>query len=57
MIHCDRHNPKTDIVVAVGGIVVVAVGSTTIRGIVVTRSAAFTEASPKEHCKSNTNLM
>jgi hypothetical protein len=46
---CWKHrpdNPKTDIVVAVGGIVVVAVGRATVRRIIVPRTAPFTDACP-----------
>jgi hypothetical protein len=50
------HNPKTDILVAVGGIVVVAVGSATVRRIIVPRAAPFTDACPKRHFRGQFRL-
>jgi hypothetical protein len=43
------HNPKTDIVVAVGGRFVVAVGSATVRGIIDPGTATFTYACPNTY--------
>jgi len=40
------HYPKTNIVVAVGGSIIVAVGSATVHRIVVPGTATFTDADP-----------
>ena len=50
------HHPKTEIVVAVGGRFVVAVGSATVRRIVVPRTAPFTDADPKLRSRKSRTL-